>query len=145
MPIHIKTHLLDAVKFEAEQSYPHECCGFLLGRVVGDERHIVDLAIARNARAGDDRKTRYLIPPELFLRCEREARAKGLDVIGLYHSHPDVAAQPSAYDIEHAWPWYSYLIVSVQQGRADHGRCWRLRDDRSQFDEEAIILTPDGR
>lgn len=132
---------LASIKRQGEETYPHECCGLLVGRSSEAGRVVVEIAPVRNARGGEDRRNRYLIPPESYMHAERAAREKGLDIIGFYHSHPDVAAQPSAYDMEQAWPWYSYLIVSVKGGRADHWRCWRLQDDRSQFDEERIMVS----
>jgi len=76
------------------------------------------------------------------LEAERQARAEGLDVLGIVHSHPDHPAEPSSFDLEHAWPYYSYMIVSVSGGAAADQRSWRLRDDRSGFDPERLEFTP---
>ena len=100
---------------------------------------------AENEREDENRHNRYLIPPEVILRTEREARADGLDVVGYYHSHPDHPSRPSDFDRDHAWPGYSYLIVSVREGRARDERSWRLSDDRSRFDEEPIHCPEAGR
>ena len=72
------------------------------------------------------------------MRGEKYAREKGLDVVGFYHSHPDDRAVPSQYDLEHAWPTYSYIVVSIEKGRADDLRSWEMEPDRSRFNEEAI-------
>jgi len=77
------------------------------------------------------------------MRGERSAQAKGLDVIGFYHSHPDHPAVPSQYDLDHAWPLYSYIVVSVKAGAAQDLRSWEMEADRSRFTEEEIrTLTP---
>jgi proteasome lid subunit RPN8/RPN11 len=118
-------------------AYPEEGCGVLLGREAGGARVIERVVPFENRRA-DERDHRYLIAPEQLLEAEREAREAGLDVVGFFHSHPDHAAAPSAFDLEHAWPYYSYLIVSVAQGRAAEARSWRLAADRSRFEPEAL-------
>jgi proteasome lid subunit RPN8/RPN11 len=95
---------------------------------------VIELENERDA----SRHNRYVISPGQFLRAEKEARAAGLDVLGFYHSHPDHPAQPSAFDLEHAWPWYSYLIASVEKGRVADVRSWRLREDRAAFESEPV-------
>ena len=121
--------------------YPEECCGILIGRRIEhlDDGVIVErILCAQNARA-DRRRDRFLIEPKTLLAAHREARALGFDIVGYYHSHPDHPAKPSELDREHAWPGVSYVIVSVQGGRVENTRSWRLSDDRGQFDEEEII------
>lgn len=142
MPLELTPDHVRAIERHGELTYPHECCGFLLGRAEAGARRVAEVLQVENARESESRHNRYLITPEDFLRAEQAARARKLDVVGFYHSHPDVEARPSAFDTEHAWPWYAYVIVSVQQGRADHVRAWLLRDDRSQFDEEPLIVGP---
>jgi proteasome lid subunit RPN8/RPN11 len=100
----------------------------------------VDLRGAENSRA-DSRHKRYLISPRDFFEAEKEARKAGLDVIGVYHSHPDHPARPSEFDREHAFPWYSYIIVSVAQGEPRDLTSWTLREDRSAFDHEDVVIT----
>ena len=136
---------LDRIRAHGEATYPEECCGILVGsagKAAGEDpgplARVVRLVGAENERAQENRHNRYLIPPEVILRTEREARADGLDVVGYYHSHPDHPSRPSDFDRDHAWPGYSYLIVSVREGRARDERSWRLSDDRSRFDEEPI-------
>ena len=136
---------LALVRAHGEATYPEECCGILVGRMekaAGANgaalARVVRLVGAENEREDENRHNRYLIPPEVILRTEREARADGLDVVGYYHSHPDHPSRPSEFDRDHAWPGYSYLIVSVREGRARDERSWRLSDDRSRFDEEPI-------
>ena len=123
------------------RAYPEEGCGVLLGRDDGGVRTVERVVPCANRGAGS-RARRYLIAPEDFLDADRAARAAGLDVVGFFHSHPDHAAEPSAFDLEHAWPYYSYLIVSVQQGRVADARAWRLAPDRSRFEPETLEQSP---
>jgi proteasome lid subunit RPN8/RPN11 len=121
----------------AATSYPDECCGVLIGRILGDTTAVERLLSVDNER-NESRHNRYLINPETVLAAHKEARALGLDVVGYYHSHPDHPARPSEFDREHAWPGVSYLIVSVEKGSVADARSWRLADDREKFDEEEI-------
>jgi len=139
MALKLTTGLLNAIERQAEAAYPHEGCGILLGRVEGDTRTVTDILPAENQREEAARRNRYLIPPEAVIAGEQAAEQKGLEVIGFFHSHPDHPARPSAFDREHAWPWYSYVITSVEHGRASGSRSWRLLDDRSQFVEEEMV------
>ena len=75
---------------------------------------------------------------------DKTARAKGLDIIGFYHSHPNAPAHPSQYDVDHAWPFYSYVIVSIMDKSSDAITSWILKDDRSAFDEEEIVVDGGG-
>ena len=121
------------------RAYPEEGCGVMLGRESEGHREVEKVIAFDNVRE-DSRENRYLIAPEQFLRAEREARDAGLDVIGFFHSHPDHPSRPSAFDLEHAWPWYSYLIVSVERGTAKDAHSWRLAEDRSRFEPEDLEL-----
>ncbi len=141
MSLHISSSEVSRIRAEGEKSYPHECCGFLLGRHVNGVREIVRVEPALNAREDEARHNRYLITPDLFMRTERDARAHGLDILGFYHSHPDAPAKPSVFDTDHAWPWYVYIIVSILDTRAETMTAWQLRDDRSSFDELTIRIT----
>jgi len=125
------------------RAYPDEGCGVLLGRDADGAREVAGTMAFENRRQ-DSPHNRYLIAPEQFLAAERAARAAGLDVIGFFHSHPDHPPRPSAFDLEHAWPYYSYLIVSVERGEARAARSFRLADDRSRFEEEPVELLPAG-
>lgn len=130
----------DGIRRQAEGEYPHECCGLLLGRVGdGGRKTVVEIFPVSNAREAESRHNRSLITPEEYLRGERHARSLKLDVVGNYHSHPDHPAAPSQFDLEHAWPVWSYVIVSVLGGAAADLRSWEMRADRSRFDEEELI------
>lgn len=146
MGLKIKRKHLERIKAHGEGSFPDECCGFLLGRQEKGHKEIVSLFPARNAREDQERYHRFLITPQDYLLSERRARARGLEVIGFYHSHPNAAARPSGYDLEHAWPWYSYIIVSVKENQADDVTSWTLQDDRARFNrEELVIVLEAGR
>ncbi len=131
---------LQTIGRHGEATFPEECCGFLIGRVVGEggETTVVERLLPVANERPDSRHNRYVIEPETVLAAHKEARAAGADVVGYYHSHPDHPSRPSDFDREHAWPGLSYLIVSVQKGRAADARSWRLADDRDRFDEEII-------
>lgn len=130
----------DEIRHRLEAAYPEEGCGLLLGRADG-ERRVVEHVALDNRRTADGRAARrYLIAPEDVRAVTRAAEARGLDVVGVYHSHPDVPPEPSAYDREQAWPWLEYLIVAVAEGAAREMRAWRLRDDRSGFEERPVQL-----
>jgi proteasome lid subunit RPN8/RPN11 len=118
-------------------AYPEEGCGALLG-LDRDGAREVARALPFDNRREDSRHNRYVIAPEQILAAEREARSLGLDLIGFFHSHPDHPARPSAFDLEHAWPYYSYLIVGIERGRVGEMRSWRLAEDRSQFEAEPL-------
>jgi proteasome lid subunit RPN8/RPN11 len=121
------------------RAYPEEGCGVLLGHDGAGSREVVGIIALENRRE-ESRHNRYLIAPEQFLAADRAARAAGLDVIGFFHSHPDHPAKPSAFDLQHAWPYYSYMIVNVTRGTAGELRSYRLTEDRSDFEEEKVEL-----
>src|SRR6266404_7665428 len=132
-------HLAE-IRQHGERDYPFECCGLMLGRFEGEGRKIVTETYSiSNAREEAAKRNRFLIRPEELIQGERYARTKRLDVLGFYHSHPDAPAVPSQYDQEHAWPTYSYIVVSVLKGATRELRSWELRPDRSRFDEEEIL------
>src|SRR3954447_4083032 len=135
---------LAAIGRHGEATFPEECCGFLIGRASGASEEggetttVVERLRPVDNERPDSRHNRYVIEPETVLAAHKEARAAGADVVGYYHSHPDHPSRPSDFDREHAWPGLSYLIVSVQKGRAADARSWRLTDDRERFDEETL-------
>lgn len=136
--IRIEKTLIDDIRRHAEAAYPHECCGALLGRVDGDRKDVAAVERVDNRRDGDDARRRYLIGADDYRRIDRDARARGFDVLGFYHSHPDHPARPSETDRAEALPWYSYLIVSVENGRSADLTSWVLADDRAAFSAEEV-------
>ena len=123
-----------------QRAFPDECCGFLIGQDRDGVRRIDMIQSASNDRGDRERHHRFTIPPEAFVKATREARRRELEVLGFYHSHPNAPARPSEYDLEHAWPIYSYLIVSVLDRCAGDMTCWVMRDDRSRFDEQIVTV-----
>ena len=129
----------DEMREHGERDYPFECCGLMLGRFDDGRKKIVETYPISNAREEAAKRNRFLIRPKELMRGEKYAREKGLDVVGFYHSHPDDVAVPSQYDLEHAWPTYSYIVVAVEKGHAADLRSWEMETDRSRFEEEEIV------
>jgi proteasome lid subunit RPN8/RPN11 len=138
LKIHIPKTIMDQIHSHGESTYPYEGAGLMLGKIENEERIVSSLIFLENAREMDSQHNRYLLTAEDMLDGEKEAARKGLDILGIFHSHPDHPNIPSEYDREYAIPWYSYLITSVNQGKASGSRCWRLEDDRDSFQEERI-------
>jgi len=134
------------MRTHGERDYPFECCGLMLGRFDNSRKQVVETYPISNAREEAAKRNRFLIRPEELMRGEKYAREKGLDVVGFYHSHPDDRAVPSQYDLEHAWPTYSYIVIAVEKGQAVDLRSWEMEPDRSRFNEEEILTpSPSGR
>ena len=131
-------HLLQ-MRAHGERDYPYECCGLMLGKFEGGHKTVLETYPISNAREEAAKRDRFLILPEELMRGEKYAREQGFDVVGFYHSHPDDVAVPSQYDLEHAWPTYSYIVMSVEQARAVDLRSWEMESDRSRFNEEEIV------
>jgi len=133
--------LIGEIGSEGEKAYPDECCGVLLG-VLGEagEKSVTQILPVLNEFSEGEQYHRFLITPENMLAAEKKARALKLDVLGFYHSHPDHPARPSDYDREHALPFYSYIITEVEKGEARDFTSWVLKDDRSAFIAEDVII-----
>ncbi len=138
MALQITQEILDQIHRHGEAAYPEEGAGFLLGSD-GDSRRVSAIHPLANAREDSARRNRYLITPQDYLQAEVTADRLGLSLIGVFHSHPDHPNRPSEYDREWAQPFFSYLITSVEGGRAVESRSWRLQEDRSAFIEENLI------
>src|SRR5579864_2059621 len=119
-----------AIRAHGQETYPHECCGALVGR---DDRVFTVVALPNTTEEGPRR--RFLVRPSDYRVAEQQAAARGGDLLGFYHSHPDHPARPSQYDLDHAWPTFAYVIVSVASGQAGEITVWWLKDDRSIFEE----------
>lgn len=128
---------LSAIRRHGEADYPAEACGLIGGTVEGEQKVVVQLVPLVNRRT-DSARNRYLIDPESFRRGEARLERDGLEVIGVYHSHPDHAPVPSTFDREHAWPTLSYVIVGVNAGTATDLKSWVLAGDRGTFEEEPM-------
>jgi proteasome lid subunit RPN8/RPN11 len=136
MTIRLTGLLVEGIRREGELAYPAECCGVLGGRIVGESKEVSRLVAMVTHRTDDPR--RYLITPEDLLRTTADLRRSDLEVLGYYHSHPDHPSAPSEFDSEHAWPWYSYIIVRVDRGRAAELTSWVLEEDCSAMRQESL-------
>src|SRR6187401_1380073 len=123
----------EAIRAHGRAAYPHECCGALLGR----DNRVSDIVALPNTTEEGPRR-RFLVRPDDYREAERRASAAGGELLGFYHSHPDHPARPSQYDLDHAWPFFSYIIVAIRAGVPEDMTSWRLRDDRSAFDPEEL-------
>jgi proteasome lid subunit RPN8/RPN11 len=148
--VKISVEIAGKIREHGAQTYPHECCGALLGRdpvrseatttgVQLPYREIVALHPLINRR-DDSPRNRFSVTSEDVRAAEEAAKQQSLEVVGWYHSHPDHPAEPSQYDRDHAWPWYSYIIVSVANGKPEDLTSWRLSDDRAEFTCEDVAI-----
>lgn len=140
MKLQINDEIMGQIYAHGEAAYPDEGAGFLLGTVNGDERQVAQIYTIVNAREDEARHNRYLVAPEDYLKAEITADELGLSLIGVFHSHPDHPNRPSEFDREWAQPFFSYVITSVNDGKAVGSRSWRLSEDRSKFIEEDISI-----
>ena len=142
MTLYLDDCARDSIVQHGEGGYPNEVCGILLGKDENGRRVIRLTMPIENSFEQDEQYHRFLITPADMFRAERLARHDRLDVLGVYHSHPNAPAQPSEYDRDHAaWTTWSYVIVSVRDGKAAEIRAWKLREDRSVYDEEAVEVS----
>ncbi|MBI1738151.1 MAG: M67 family metallopeptidase [Acidobacteria bacterium] len=137
--LRLNEELVNRIRAHGVECYPHECCGALLGRDAESVREVLDLLPLEN-RHGASPRNRFTILPDDFRHAEKVARERGLDPVGWYHSHPDHPALPSEFDRAHAWPWYSYVIVSVEQRQPGQVTSWRLAEDRARFMPERMEI-----
>jgi proteasome lid subunit RPN8/RPN11 len=152
LEVGIRAELAEKIREHGVETYPYECCGALLGRDLGFAENAVSdkksHSISREVlslfplvnRRDDSPRNRFSVTADDVRDAEKTAGAQGLEVIGWYHSHPDHPARPSEYDRDHAWPWYSYIIVSVYNGAPHDMTSWRLNDDRAEFSPEGIEI-----
>lgn len=131
--------LLRALARQGEAAYPEEAAGLILGRD-GAARRAVRLAPLENTWQAGERRRRYRLDPRALLRAEEQAEAEGLEVIGVYHSHPDHPPVASQTDLAWAVPWYVYVITAVEAGRAGPSRAWQLTDDRARMLEVEVVV-----
>jgi proteasome lid subunit RPN8/RPN11 len=136
--IRIHPEVQHTMEIDALQSFPDECCGFLFGTETNNERQITDVQIVHNAKEGDKRR-RFEISAKDYLYAERYADKKGLQLLGVYHSHPSVAAIPSEHDRLAAQPFFSYVILSAFPTEIRETLSWRL-NDHFQFEPEALAV-----
>ncbi len=136
MRVVIPAPLVDEIRRHGEVTYPEECCGFLVGRDAppgdGQPRRILRVARMEN-QMDRERGRRFIIRPDQLRRFEKSLDGAGELLVGFYHSHPDHPAVPSRFDEEHAWPWYTYLVLAVDQGGAAELGAFELDPDERHF------------
>ena len=142
--INLTHDIITQFKKHGESDYPHECCGFILGNFIDKGSMGVEYLPAFNTKE-ENRERRFLIDPMAYQKAEDEADELGLSIVSIVHSHPDHPDKPSEFDREHAWPGFSYIIISVQNGKAVSFRSWQLSEDRKIFIEENIKITKEEK
>jgi proteasome lid subunit RPN8/RPN11 len=133
--IRLSPSVIDTIQRHASAAYPYECCGALIGSAGdGGGVDVVDARQLENVTEEGPRR-RFRVSAADYRQCETHARHVGADLVGFYHSHPDHPAEPSQYDLDHAWPTFAYIIVAVANGKAADMTVWFLKEDRSSFEE----------
>lgn len=141
MPLYLSSEARHVLESHAERSYPEECCGLIFGKEVSAHQREVHMVFPVENSEKTNRRMRFQVSAETLLQAHLEAQKRDLDVVGLYHSHPDQASTASESDRIHAMPSWSYLIVSCMNGKCERIQSWLLREDKSVFDEETIHHT----
>jgi len=136
--LNIEQTPLDEMVSDAVKTFPDECCGFLFGKDENNIRTIKKIQVVNNAKEGDKRR-RFVISAKDYLKAEQFADENNLQLIGVYHSHPNHPAIPSEHDRVAAQPYFSYIILSVINNEFDHIRSWQL-NEQQQFEEEKILI-----
>jgi len=142
----LPAELYNTIEREGTTAYPNECCGIIYGRDVIDagvvRRRVVErIEPVKNEFESGEQYHRFLITPQTLMKAEKTASEQGLLVLGFYHSHPDHPARPSQYDLEHAWPFYSYVIVAIEKREPGAMTCWVLDEQANQFRQQQIVPT----
>ncbi len=127
--------ILDKIIQEASNAYPDECCGFLLGKEEDEIRKVTDMVSCKNIAA--TKHNRFLISANDYVNAERQADENKLNLVGIYHSHPNTTADPSSSDLKAALPYFSYLIVGIANDNKTSIKSWQL-NEQLQFEEEII-------
>lgn len=120
------------------QSYPHECCGVLVGSSY-DNKEVVDYRIIPNLNK-ERARDRYIMDPAVWNRVDAELRKNKLEILGIYHSHPDHPSRPSEFDREHAWPVYSYVVIACEKGTKTLAQSWVINEETEHFEEEKLTI-----
>lgn len=144
MILRLRKDVLAAVEAHAARAFPEECCGLLAGPLPADfgspgaALDVTESLPLENAWESSGRNNRFRLDGLALTRAERALEARGLPVLGIYHSHPQAPAWPSPFDLDNAWPSYAYLIVSVREGKPADARVWALSEDRRSFLEGTV-------
>ncbi|HYV08506.1 MAG TPA: M67 family metallopeptidase [Thermoplasmata archaeon] len=137
MTIEIPKAVVRAIEDHARDAFPEECCGFLFGHA-DESRRVVEVRLAKNV-ASEDREHRYVVDPLELLHADNEARAKGLELIGIYHSHPNHPAAPSEFDRSRAASWYSYLILRIVDRQPRELTAWLFDEGTRRFEPDEVV------
>ena len=129
----LSTDVTAHIQNHGRETYPNECCGALIGT-----DHVVAECFSLPNMTEEGPRRRFLVRPDDYRAAEKRATEVGHELLGFYHSHPDHPARPSQYDLDHAWPVFAYVIIAVAKGAPQAITSWRLREDRTAFDEEKI-------
>jgi len=140
MAVYLPEGLQNFIFYQLQADYANEGGGFLLGKIEGDNTHIVRTITIENVFETEEQYHRYAMTPQNWAKMEDAADEQGLTLVGYYHSHPDAPAIPSVFDRDHALPNFVYIITSVQNAKAVDMTCWRLRPDRTAFDVEQLVI-----
>ncbi len=138
MPLKIGAGDVSHIHDHVREAYPEECSGVMVGMKAEGMKVVVDIWRAENIHE-EERSRRFLIDPLEYMKFEEQAGERDIEILGIYHSHPDHPAEPSEYDRDHAWPGWSYVIASVGKKNVEDMRSWVLKDDRSGYNEEPIV------
>lgn len=136
--IEIELKPWQAMVLHAERTYPNECCGAMLGHTQTTKKLVTEAIPLENAYSGE-RTARYELRPTDLQKAEGEARARGLDLIGIFHSHPDCDAYFSETDLKNSCPWYSFVVLSIQRGTFDHANSFLPDIDQTEAEKEELI------
>ncbi len=128
-----------AMVSHARQTYPNECCGAMLGEITDDGKHVRVAIALENAFQGAQ-ATRYELRPEDLLAADKAARERNMDLIGIYHSHPDCDAYFSKTDLQNSCPWYSFVVLSIQNGEFHHANSWLPNFEQTEAAKEELIF-----
>lgn len=141
MQLQLSQALLASIHNDLQSAFPNEGGGFLVGNIQDGTHIVLEVHSVENVFAEEEQFHRFLAESGAYERIEDMADAKGLALLGYFHSHPNAPAIPSEFDRVHAWPHFAYLIVSVRNGQAAEARLWALKDDRSAFDEATLVIS----
>lgn len=141
--IRIENEPWDVMVAHARRTYPNECCGAMLGRIDGDGKTVTTAIPLENSFSGEQGQ-RYELRNEDLLRADAEARARGLELIGIFHSHPDCDAYFSETDLKNSCPWYSFVVLSIQNGEFDHANSFLPDPDQTHAEKEQLIYGKDS-
>jgi proteasome lid subunit RPN8/RPN11 len=136
--IEIEAKPWQTMVLHAERTYPNECCGAMLGHIKGEDKLVTEAVPLENAYAGEQ-GARYELRPEALLEADKAARNRGLDLIGIFHSHPDCEAYFSETDLKNSCPWYSFVVLSIQAGTFNHANSFRPEIDQTKAEKEELI------